>query len=120
MLRVVTFTGEGSQKKFDRVWEGWLFGTRAAQQRNREPNVEVARRRAKISRKLQGVSEESKRIIVGDVHHRDLKAEAEIHFEQPELDLLVKTLEEADWMPEAAPEAFDVIDWLSASEKKEK
>jgi hypothetical protein len=116
MLRRLVFT---EQKKFDYVWEGWLMGTRAAQARDRTPNVEVSRRRAKISRKLKGASEESKRTIVGDLKHRDVVDSPEVFFEVPEYELLVKTLEETDWSPESIDIAFDVIDWVTCADKVE-
>lgn len=117
MLRKLDF--EGNQERFDLLWQGWLFGVRAEQTRNREPNREVARRRASVSRKLKKVSTESKRALVGTLTHRDL-IEHVVTFEQPELELLIKTLEEADWMPEVADDAFDMIDWVSAAEKVER
>lgn len=119
MLRVLNF--EGNQKRFDLLWEGWVFGTKAAQFRAKEPNVATSRLRAKISRKLKLVSTEGKRTIVQDIKHRELldSAYTSLQLEQPEHDLLVKTLEETEWSPESIDDAFDMIDWVSAADKKD-
>lgn len=120
MLRVLKFEGDGAQEKFDKVWEGFLFGTRSDQGRKQgaPPNVEVQRRRAKLTRKLKEMSQEGNRKIAGDIKYRELKT-PELALEQQELELLVKTMEEADWVPEQLDLAFDVIDWVSAADKVE-
>jgi hypothetical protein len=122
MLRVVDFSeAKDPQVYFDKVWEGHLFGTRSEQQRRQGPDVEKARKRAKITRKLKAISVESKRRIVGDIFYRDLSiADAPtLSLAQSEHELLTKTMEEAEWMPEHADVAFEVIDWIGAAEKKD-
>lgn len=121
MLRVLKFEGEKAQSKFDKVWEGFLFGTRAAQERSRQngPDRELQRKRSKITAKLKKGSEESKRVIAGGITYRDVFPGVHVKLEQQELDLLVKTMEETDWLPEHLDDAFEAIDWVAAADKEE-
>lgn len=121
MLRVIKFEGEKAQEKFDKVWEGFLFGTRAESSRRQgqAPDVAKQRQRARMTKKLKAISTESKKVIVGSVMSRDVVKDAVLELEQNDLELLIKTMEEAEWNPEHLDDAFDTIDWLSASEKKE-
>jgi hypothetical protein len=121
MLRVLVFEGEKAQDKFDKIWEGFLFGTRGEQSRRQgqAPDGEKNRRRGKITKKLKGISTESKRRIAGDITYRDLIEPAVLELEQQELELLSKTMEETDWVPEQMDLAYEIIDWVSAADKKE-
>lgn len=121
MVRVLRF-GADDQDKFDKIWEGFVIGTRVAQNRAQgsAPNVATSRLRAKLSRKLKGISKESDRAITVGILYRELEtAPRNLLLEQPELELLVKTMEEVEWLPETADIAFDVIDWVSAADKED-
>jgi len=121
MERVLRFEGDGAQDKFDKVWEGFTFGTRLDQQRRQSqgaPDKELQRRRASLARKLKGMTVESKRIIAGNVAYRDLVDECELVLDQQELALLVKTMEETEWLPEHLDVAFGIIDWVDAADKR--
>lgn len=121
MLRVVTFTGENAQEKFDKIWEGFLAGGRAAQGRRAGQAPEVAQQRimARISRKLKAISVEGQRVIAATLKYREVNADAKLELEQPDLEQLLKLLETAEWHPEELDNAFEVIDWLAAAEKVE-
>jgi hypothetical protein len=125
MQRLLVFEGEKAQEKFDKVWEGFVFGSKAAQARRQPtgqpPNKEEQRRSADILRKLKAVSTEGSRIIVGGVKYRELGSVAQaVRLTQPEHESLVKILNETEWNPEVLDEVFDVIDWVDAAEKEEK
>ncbi len=118
MTRTLTFNGADGQDRFDKIWEGFLFGTRAEQGRRQgAPDREIQRRRAGLGKKLKGISVETKRVIAGVVTYRDVAADAILSLTQPEHDLLVKTMEETDWLPEHLDDAYAVIDWVSAADK---
>lgn len=117
MKRVLTFeSARQDQKRFELLYQAILIGGASAQPGSRG-GIEVLRREARLLDALDGISiadpDETKG-LAGEPG-RLVQAEAELVLEQPDFELLKKRVEETPWLPKAARDVVDVIDWLSAA-----
>lgn len=105
-----------ARERFELLYSGFVNGGAQGQR----GGIETMRREAKILDKLESVSElhegracgECGQLIAGKQRLND--GEQEVSFDQPELALVKKHIENCPWTTRMSRKIVDLIDWLES------